>query len=104
MTQEREQIVAVLRDAGLPTEGPYVDDAVETWRSQLASGKEPWPLEIFVKLAEHRQAGADGDHDRQRELEREIWHLQGHEGDPWLSDEERAAARKAVRSVLKESR
>jgi len=102
MTEERDQIRAALAEAGLPTEGPYYEDAVETWERQQGAGKKMWPVEIFVKLAEHRQAGVVDDRELQRNLEREIHHLQGGKGDPWLSDEERAAARAAVRRHVRE--
>jgi len=98
----RDDLVAALAEAGILETDAYVEDAVETRRRQVDEGRDPWPLELFVALAQHRHAVATGDQGQQRELEWRVWHLQGNEGEPGLTDEERAQVRAQVDRILRE--
>ena len=94
----REELITQLNKAGLLAVEPYVVDALETHQSFIDKGKTPWPVEAYVVIALHRDAGAAGDRKRCDELDRRLWKLQGNTRPyPGLTDEEREAARAAVR-------
>lgn len=98
----REDLIQALGDAKLPIVDVYVDDSMETQAQRVADGKEPWPIEIFVALARHRQAVVRGE--PTKEIEQDIWHLQGNEGEPGLTEDERRRARAAFRHCLNEAK
>ena len=99
---DREKLITALREAGVAAIDPYLDDAVQTRQRQIAAGKKPWPVEAFVVIAQHQQAAVENDQKRMSELSRRLWHLQGNEGEPGLTDEERAQLRAQVSRLLKE--
>ncbi len=93
----REELISQLEEAGFAGAGPYVDDALEAHQILVDSGKEPWPVAAYVLMEEQRNAGRSGDTERFNELDRQIWKLTSTKPYPGLTDEERAAARAAVR-------